>query len=390
MAADLGERLASVRKRRGLTQRDLAEVSGISVSLIKQLEQGMRSSCRLETLRTLAVALGVHTFALQGSGGSDTEWADPSTAQLWAPVRRALAGAGEQPAEAPTIDGVRGAFAGLRLLAAGHSYRRIAEYLPDLIRDAEVLDDSGGRVIRAQILGLTGSMLIHNRQFDTAAEVLARAIDQAPDRGSAASAVIGLVWSHLRQGQLYNARQLAVRWADDIEPRLSRATSSQLALWGKLWLYVANASVRDAAPGATEDALSLARAAAERIGRETLCDSNPNRTFGPVTCAQVAGECAVIAGHPERTLAIARSLPPGLTAPKAASRLRHRLDVAAAHTALRQYAEAMTVLAEVRDIAPEWLPQQRYARDTLGKIITGRRTLTDDMRELADAIRLEY
>jgi hypothetical protein len=40
--------------------------------------------------------------------------------------------------------------------------------------------------------------------------------------------------------------------------------------------------------------------------------------------------------------------------------------------------------------APEWLTQQRYARDILGSIAAGRRTLTTEMRELADAIRLEY
>ncbi|SLH22259.1 Uncharacterised protein [Mycobacteroides abscessus subsp. abscessus] len=44
----------------------------------------------------------------------------------------------------------------------------------------------------------------------------------------------------------------------------------------------------------------------------------------------------------------------------------------------------------MRATAPEWLVQQRYARDILGAVVEGRRTLTADMRELADFIRLEY
>jgi transcriptional regulator with XRE-family HTH domain len=38
--ATLGQRLQSVRKRRGLTQAELAAETGLSVSLIRKLEQG--------------------------------------------------------------------------------------------------------------------------------------------------------------------------------------------------------------------------------------------------------------------------------------------------------------------------------------------------------------
>ena len=45
----LGGRLASARKRRGLSQRELAQASGLSVSLIRKIEQGEREDTRLET-----------------------------------------------------------------------------------------------------------------------------------------------------------------------------------------------------------------------------------------------------------------------------------------------------------------------------------------------------
>ncbi|WP_433682232.1 helix-turn-helix domain-containing protein [Nocardia sp. CA-119907] len=55
--ADLGERLQSVRKRRGLTQRELAQASNVSVSLVRKIEQGERDDTRIETLRRMAAAM---------------------------------------------------------------------------------------------------------------------------------------------------------------------------------------------------------------------------------------------------------------------------------------------------------------------------------------------
>jgi hypothetical protein len=43
-------------------------------------------------------------------------------------------------------------------------------------------------------------------------------------------------------------------------------------------------------------------------------------------------------------------------------------------------------LQEVWRVAPQWLPQQRYARDILGRIVARRRTLTEPMRTLADVV----
>jgi alkylhydroperoxidase/carboxymuconolactone decarboxylase family protein YurZ len=57
---------------------------------------------------------------------------------------------------------------------------------------------------------------------------------------------------------------------------------------------------------------------------------------------------------------------------------------------LRQYGEATSILQDLRRTAPEWLPQQRYAKDILGRIVQRRRTLTPDMRELANVVNLPF
>jgi hypothetical protein len=46
------------------------------------------------------------------------------------------------------------------------------------------------------------------------------------------------------------------------------------------------------------------------------------------------------------------------------------------------------VIQEVRQRAPEWLMQQHYARDIVTRIIARRRTLTPEMRDLADFLHL--
>jgi len=102
----------------------------------------------------------------------------------------------------------------------------------------------------------------------------------------------------------------------------------------------------------------------------------------------ITAESASLTWQPGKVLTIAdraRGLVAGI---EPAQQLRHRLDVAGAHASLRQYAEGIAVLRELHAQAPEWLIHQRYARDITSSIIERRRTLTPEMRELADAVRL--
>lgn len=90
-SASVRDRLREARKRRGLTQRELARQSGVSLSLIRKLEQGdYENGLRLETVRKMAVALSVPTSAL--AYGSSPSPPDQETITRWEPVRLALEG----------------------------------------------------------------------------------------------------------------------------------------------------------------------------------------------------------------------------------------------------------------------------------------------------------
>ncbi len=54
----LGQQIKEIRLKRGLTQEDLAERSGLGVSHIARLEQGRRKAT-IDTLQKIADVLGV-------------------------------------------------------------------------------------------------------------------------------------------------------------------------------------------------------------------------------------------------------------------------------------------------------------------------------------------
>jgi transcriptional regulator with XRE-family HTH domain len=390
----IGDRVRDVRKRRGLSQRELTDRSGVSLSLVRKLEQGERRDVRMETARKLATALRVPTTTLMPRH-DDGDESYPDAAADWQPVRRALAGrtaqSGElpEPEEDPTPAGVRDAMRSLGPALASHHYAAVKDALPALLRDADALGpEPEARKVQSGILNTTGYLLTQTRQFDIAEMTLSRAIDAAGDRFDAAAAADTMLWLYLRQGRLAEAREFAAHWADETEPRFSRATVLELIVWGRFLLNMTNAAVRDACPGEAEDALCLAAAAAARLGREVRRHDNSQCVFGPVTVAYIRAESCIIMDQPDKCQSIAESLPADVPYPQLVSRLRHRLDTAKASAMLREYGEAFAILQDVRARAPEWLVQQSYARDILGQIIEHRRMLTADMRELADLMRL--
>src|SRR5436190_6031749 len=60
----IGDQLGRLRSQRGLTQEQLAERSGVSVDVIRKLEQGARSTARIKTLVDLAGALDANLSVL--------------------------------------------------------------------------------------------------------------------------------------------------------------------------------------------------------------------------------------------------------------------------------------------------------------------------------------
>jgi transcriptional regulator with XRE-family HTH domain len=383
-ARAIGDRVRDIRKRRGLTQRDLAGLSGMSLSLVRKLEQGERQDIRIETARKLAVSLGVPTMALIG----DAPEPSPVTGQpAWEPVRQALISpAGGSAFEPVTEEGLSGALTAAVKLYHDNEYSSLALVLPGLLRDAR----DASPLLRSRVLQLTGSLMVQTRQRDIARIALDRSLADAEESGSvldAASSVITMCWLLLLEKQFEQVRTMALQWADRIEPKFSIATPAELSTWGWLLLRASAAAIRDNRPGEAAHAMRLAQAAAVTVGRDRGSYHSYWTTFGPATLAMKQVENSVIDGKPDIALALADKVPRNLR-PTSDNRNRHLLDVTAAHVDLRQYPEAFDVLFRLYQEVPAWLENQHMAKDLLDKIVTRRRSLTADMRELADFLSL--
>jgi transcriptional regulator with XRE-family HTH domain len=393
-ARTVGDRVREASKRRGLTQHELAAQARVSASFVRKVEQDdYPARVRLETLHKLAIVLGVPTSALAGEGESG----EPALGEVadWAPVRDALHGTSNpEPAEAPTLDGLSGAF-DLAVDAVRDSrFADLRVMLPALLRDADALVAASvngavarARRLRSQIRQLTAFMLSQTWQFTDAIQAIDLAAADADDDLTAMAVADWQCWTMIRQGHLAQARALAVRWADDAEPRISQATPAQFAAWGRLLIRLSAAAVRDNRPGEAAEALRLATIAAAGTGSDRIPKFNRWQVFGPMTVAMFQAQNALIHDHPRTTLRIGRQLS-GQPFPLPETWNRHRLDIARAHAAVREYTQAAEVLQQIRLAAPEWLAQQHYARDILTHIVGRRRVLTPAMRDLADFLGL--
>src|SRR6185437_6591746 len=207
-----GERIRSIRKRRGMSQKELARAAGVSVSWVKAQEQGNGGIPTTETMHKVAVALEVQTSTLI----SEVRPAPPHphAAQDWADVRDALQGRGPQPDGQATAHGITEALDAMQPALAANRYTAVRVLLPSLIRDAATLDQDGPGA-RSRVLNLTAWLLTQTRQWDAADATARQAIDAASgDQLLGAAAVNTLCWSMLRQGKLGDAMHLA---ADEAE-----------------------------------------------------------------------------------------------------------------------------------------------------------------------------
>ena len=393
MIRQTGDIIRDHRQRASLTQEQLAERSGVSVETIRKLEQGVRRSSRMDTYHALARALGLPTSALIGDPAEAAARAEPDSRPLsLAEIRRAVApvrGLGgttlAAPAsEPPPVDVLRRRLHAVDRAYQANDYARALTDLPALLLDVRAaagLAAENARpaslVLQARTLHLTGNLLIQLRAGDLAQTALSDALDAAETAGDqvvAATVMQGMCWLLMRQGRLAEAAELATRTADQIEPRISRATPAEFAAWGWLAMGAAAAYARDNQPTIAAELVDAAAAAAVRIG---------TRAPGPDHLMMVGGfdvgrvqmqrvENAAVAGDPVTVLALAEAVPPGPT-PVGSSWQRHRLDVAWAHAEQRRYADATAVLLDLQDRAPAWLRHQRYARDIVRRIAEGRR-----------------
>ncbi|WP_052850652.1 helix-turn-helix domain-containing protein [Streptomyces avicenniae] len=396
-----GRRVRRARADLNLTQEQLAERAGCHVNVVKKIEAG--GAARIDTYHALARALGLRTSQLFESPGLGADLHADDRAMALMALRQAVAPAvgltglpRTDVDESLSLPHLRHA---ARELAAAYyrdDYVELGRMLPPVVMGAHhavsVLGvEAAG--LRADVMLMAGRYLTQVRAYDLAHIALREAVREAARAGDQTRAAAGVYlqgWMLLRQGRLDETERLSVETADAVEPRLSRATRTELGVWGRLLLRGSAAAARNNRPQEARSLLRAARTAALALGGRTATEPNSWGRFDVGSVAMQAIENYAVNRQPARVLGLSRRLPTTLTAALTSNtRNRHVLDVAQAHTQLRQGDEALRLLGGLRDVTPGWLRHQGLARDVFRAArASRRRPLTGAQRELGEFLRV--
>ncbi|MFF5037558.1 helix-turn-helix domain-containing protein [Nocardia salmonicida] len=392
-----GERIGeNIRRLRGkaLTRQQLADKSGVSVDLLKLLEQGTRNSTSLPTLRKLAAALDCDVSDIVGKR-TGLPNSTGETAGVIA-IRRALTnvdeltGTSEEHLPISINDAHRAVTYAWGSYWAGR-YEKLAAILPAGIADlratqkaAQGADRALASELYARMLWATACTLVHLGHTDTAWTAITDAhkaaklgndpLLEATLRGS-----VG--WQLLVQGRHDESRAVVLNAAKDIQP-VGDVPDAHLSVYGSLLLQGATASGRDQKVSLAIDLADEARAVAGRLPGDTKdyeCNFGPSQVAMQLTDIHVSSEM-----YPEALVA-AREMPLGGTGLTQVSQARHLLDRAAALTRLGRYDDAYKMVSTAEKVGgDQWARHQALFRSVVAELLDNDRA--SGLRELAGRI----
>ncbi|MER8000707.1 helix-turn-helix transcriptional regulator [Streptomyces sp. NPDC095613] len=370
----MGDRVAELRLRRGMTQEQLAERAGLSVDVVRKLEQGRRKTARLSSINALAAALDTEPSHLVGQ--PSTFEADdaaneglPSVLalrQAVSPVTDLLDGETD-PEEPPSIEDLRVALQSTETVRREGRIGEIGVLLPPLIRDARaavhVYTGAEGAAANSvlavayQVAATTLTALGKEDAAFTAMERSLAAIRRCDDPDLETLAASTLAWVLTKQGRLADAEHVALARAERIEPGF-RSEPKALALWGVLLLRAATAAVRQEKHDTVTELLRLAKGAAESMGEDRLVYATP---FGPTNAGVARVNFLVEMEKSDEAVRAARTIP-GLGSLPPTWRARFHVDRALAYHDLGKDRPAVNALLLAEADAPEWMRYHSTSR----------------------------
>ncbi|NKY88318.1 helix-turn-helix domain-containing protein [Nocardia veterana] len=360
----VGPRVAQMRKLGGLTQKQLAERSNISVGLIRAVEQG-RAPATPAFLGALSKALRVSVPDLTGQPYVPATEQDTEVHAAIAVLRTEMAAYDldntgilePRPLQQISEDVDR-----ICRYRRNASFHRLGEELPPRLGEVRaVIHRSTGEVRdRALVmmceLYYSAHSLTHKLGY---ADLAALAVDRL---AWAARESDNQLWTATAQfqraalltsgGDWTAALTFLERCRADIEPRLDVGRRSDLIAWGGLHLQSGLAASRAGNRGLADAHLAEARETAARVGD----DRDPILSFGPTNVDIWSVALAVEAMDGTEALNRARSLVIPAEAPKERAG-HHFIDLSRAYLLHGDRRHAFGALQTARTIAPA---QTRY------------------------------
>ncbi|MEU4804347.1 helix-turn-helix domain-containing protein [Actinosynnema sp. NPDC023587] len=382
---------ARIRQLRGntMTQRELADRSGVSLSLVRALEQEQRHTASINSLQRLARALDTGVATLLGTTATMPNGPDSGIVAIRAaltPVDDLIAEVvyPSEPLTAKeahrTADYLWGAY-------WSGKYNLLGQLLPDALVRLRATFKSVTSAERPEVAAAlarayqaAGDTLVHLGHPDTAWLAIREALIAAKtgnDELLAAAMRVSVSWQLLVAGRYKEAEQVAMTAASEIEPA-GGSELPQLTAYGTLTVTAATAAARALQPDRTAELLAVSKEVAGRVGRDR---ADHQTTFGPAKVAMLAVDCAVVLDRYPEALAAAKELPRDGALPLA-SRARHLADLSYVHTRLGNDDTALTMLLTMEQMAPDWIRYQSLPRQVVADLLQ-RRTPATRLRQLA-------
>jgi len=387
----LGRKIAAERRRRGLSQPELARMVDRSVAWVSQVERGVRKVDRMSVLEAVAAALEVPLAELAAEAplvAAVTE-ESPGVGGL----RLVLSGAYALRAmldsrRAPALSTLRTRAREAWELTHAGRYTELTDLLRGLVPDLETAARAVAEDQRAEVYELMAatyqacSAALAKLGEPEAAWIAAdRAMAAAERAGNpllVAAGAFRLVFVFISARHYDQAEETGRTGAYALWPIADQGNPQAMSLVGWLTLQRAVVAPRVSDPDTAYDQLERARQVAGRLGEG---HNEFNTEFGPANVGLQEVAIAVDLGDAGRALRAAVAVDTsGLSAER---RARLLIETARAHAQRRQAGEAIATLLRAEQITPELVRGHVLVRQLVADLLTMQDPPGAELRDLA-------
>ena len=390
----LGRKIAAERRRRGLSQPELARMIDRSVAWVSQVERGVRKVDRMSVLETVAAALDIPLAELAAEAPVVAAVSEepPGASGL----RLVLSGAHALHAmldgrRAPAVSTLRTKGRKAWELTHAGRYTELTDLLGGLVPDLETAARTVSESQRAEAFELLATTyqacsaaLAEIGEPDAAWIAADRAMAAAERAGNpllVAAGAFRLVFVFIAARHYDQAEETARTAAAALRPKADQGDPQAMSLWGGLTLQRAVIAARTNDADTAYSELERAGKMAERVGDG---HNEFNTEFGPVNVRLYEIAVAVELGDAGRALRAAATVnTSGLSAERQSRML---VDVARAHAQRRQTGAAVAALIQAEDITSELIRGHDLARQTVSDLLTMQDPPSGELRGLAERL----
>jgi transcriptional regulator with XRE-family HTH domain len=387
----LGRKIAAERRRRGLSQPELARMVDRSVAWLSQVERGVRKIDRMSVLESLAAVLDVPLAELAAEApvvAAVTE-EPPGAGGLRLVLSRAYAlRAMLDGRRSPALSTLRSKTRKAWELTHAGRYTELTELLSGLVPDLEMAARAAGEDRQSDVFELLATTyqacsaaLAKFGEPDAAwiaADRAMAAAERADNPLLVAAGAFRLVFVFINARRYGQAEEAARTAAEALQRVADQGDPQAISLWGGLTLQRAVIAAHVNDPDLAYGQLERARQVAARLGEGS---NEYNTEFGPANVLLYEIAVAVELGDAGRALRAAAAVDTsGLSAERQARML---IDVARAHAQRRQADEAVAALLQAEAITPEHIRGHTLVRQLVSDLLTIQDPSTAELHDLA-------